>query len=437
MTKQKSQRVPHAGKLVVAIAENLVKPVLGQAGIEEIKAPLVEKQLRQSLKEALAHTEGRFTAEHTDVEMREALLTLSLADLPTLQEAVWAFCTRPTDPTLSQVLRDQLRADFSTISAERIETAVAAFLDLLRQELAACVPQMREKLNALAHQHTARDTARTAEAAERTADAIEQLLARLGQPGEKQPQPQPTPSIPPHPHTPSPHPASPITPSHPPGRISAPQQFFGRARLLREIRTELEKRCSVSLVGESQIGKSSLLYYLYQTRADWLPDVATEYVDLQGVLDEADFCETVLTKLGQSGNTLRDLKRALAGCELILLLDEVERIAEPDFNPRLHDLLRSLSQEQHFAICLATRRPLVEVFPARAPGGVSPFHNVFAVKTLGPFSPAEARAFLAQRLAPTGVTFTEGEIERLLAQSNCRPARLQKLAGNLFEEKTR
>jgi hypothetical protein len=222
------------------------------------------------------------------------------------------------------------------------------------------------------------------------------------------------------------------------GRINDPRQFFGRRRLVREIRAELKKRCNVSLVGASQIGKSSLLYYLYATRADWLldPGVTLEYVDLQGILDESDFCETILEKLGREGDTLRDLKRALSDCAVILLLDEMERLAEQDFSPRLHDLLRSLAQEPHFAMCLATQCPLVEVFPARAPGGVSPFHNIFTTKTLGPFSETEARDFLAARLAGTGVTFDDEEIQTLLSTSRCHPAQLQCEAKSLFAEKS-
>jgi hypothetical protein len=219
------------------------------------------------------------------------------------------------------------------------------------------------------------------------------------------------------------------------GRINDPGLFFSRQRIVREICTELKKGCSVSVVGESQIGKSSLLYYLYKTCADWLPDGAIEFIDLQGVLDETDFCETVLSKLGESGDTLRALKRGLASREVILLLDEVERLAEEDFNPRLHDLLRSLAQEPHFAMCLATHRPLVEVFPARRPGGVSPFHNIFTIKTLDPFTEREARDFVAARLTNTGVTFTDREVERLLIESDCHPAKLQAGAWALFEEK--
>ncbi len=221
------------------------------------------------------------------------------------------------------------------------------------------------------------------------------------------------------------------------GRINDPAQFFGRAQLVREIRAELKKRSSVSIVGGSEMGKSSLLYFLYVTRAEGLPGLTVEYVDLQGVLDEADFCETVLSKLGAQGDSLRQLKKVLENREVILLFDEVERIAEQDFNPRLHDLLRSLAQEQgKLAMCLVTQHPLETVFPARTAGGVSPFHNIFTRKTIGPFAEAEARAFLASRLESASIAFTPSEIERLLAESQGQPAKLQRLSKALFDEKT-
>jgi hypothetical protein len=224
-------------------------------------------------------------------------------------------------------------------------------------------------------------------------------------------------------------------PFHTSGRINEPNLFFGRQRIAREICAELRKGCSVSIVGDSQMGKSSLLYHLYKTAPDWLPDVTVEFIDLQSVLDEADLCETILSKLGESGDTLRALKRALNSRALILFLDEVERLAEDDFNPRLHDLLRSLAQEPHFAMCLAAERPLAEVFPAQTAGGVSPFHNIFTLKNLDPFTETESREFIATRLANTPVSFSDREIERLLIESRGHPAALQAGAKALFEEK--
>jgi hypothetical protein len=86
-------------------------------------------------------------------------------------------------------------------------------------------------------------------------------------------------------------------------------------------------------------------------------------------------------------------------------------------------------------MCLATDRPLDEVFPARTPGGVSPFHNIFTLKTLGPFTEDEARDCILACLANTGVIFTEREIDRLLIESDCYPAALQARARALFEDK--
>jgi hypothetical protein len=217
------------------------------------------------------------------------------------------------------------------------------------------------------------------------------------------------------------------------GRISEPGRFFDRQQLVREIQQLLVNGSSVSLVGPSEIGKSSLLYYLYRTRAEWLPDTPVEYFDLQRILDEEDLCETVLDRLGQPGRTLRDLKRVLESESVVLLFDEVERLAAPEFHPRLHDLLRSLAQELAVRVVVSTQRPLVEVFPPR--GQTSPFHNVFHPKQIGPLSPAEARAFLERRLAGTGIDFTAEEMNDLITHTGGHPARLQEAAYHLFAEK--
>lgn len=125
----------------------------------------------------------------------------------------------------------------------------------------------------------------------------------------------------------------PDNPFHINGHINDPAQFFDREQLIRKIKTELKKHCSISLAGKSQIGKSSLLNYLFRTRANWLPDATVVFVDLQEVFDEADFCETVLKKAGESRSTLRDLRRALVARDVVFLLDEVEKLADKDFSP--------------------------------------------------------------------------------------------------------
>ena len=217
------------------------------------------------------------------------------------------------------------------------------------------------------------------------------------------------------------------------GRINNPARFFDRRSILRELRLMLAQGNSVSLVGEVQIGKSSLLYVLFLTAKDWFPQGIVHYVDLQGVLDEADFCAEVLAGLGREPGDLRALKRALRRERLVLLLDEVEKLTRPAFTKDLHDLLRALAQEDTLTLAVASHRPLQEIFPPSGP--TSPFHNIFTEKRLGPFSPADARAFLHHRLRGTGVVFTPEEVERLVMESGGHPARLQELAYRLFEEK--
>lgn len=218
------------------------------------------------------------------------------------------------------------------------------------------------------------------------------------------------------------------------GRINDPTRLFNRERILRELRDMLSRGNSVSLVGEPEIGKSSVLYALYRTRAEWFPEGFVHYVDLQGVLDLEDFCAEVLEGMGREPGDLRALKRALRRQRLVLLLDEAEKLVRPAFTADLHDLLRALAQEPTLTLAVASHRPLVEVFPPSS--DTSPFHNIFTEKRLGPFTPAEARAFLAHRLQGTGVTFTPEEMDRLVARSGGHPARLQRLAYALFEEKS-
>jgi hypothetical protein len=215
------------------------------------------------------------------------------------------------------------------------------------------------------------------------------------------------------------------------GRINDPACLFDRQRIVRELRQMLAAGNSVSLVGEPEIGKSTVLYCLHKTRSEWLPEAHVLYLDLQGVVDEEDFCAEVLERLGREAGDLRALKRALRGENVVLLLDEVEKLADPTLN-RLHDLLRALAQEPTLTLAVASHCPLVEVFPPTAP--TSPFHNIFTEKRLGPFTSKDARAFLAHRLQGTGVTFAPAEIERLVVESGCHPARLQRLAHALFEQ---
>ena len=121
-------RFPSLGKLSLALLENLVKPILGEKAIDEIKIPFVQRELQVSLSKALEHTEKRFVVEHEDSNIRDAILSLPLATLPSVVQAINAFFSRPTDRFLAQVLTDQITGSFPNFSPEQAESGVNVYL---------------------------------------------------------------------------------------------------------------------------------------------------------------------------------------------------------------------------------------------------------------------------------------------------------------------
>lgn len=228
------------------------------------------------------------------------------------------------------------------------------------------------------------------------------------------------------------------------GRINNPAEFFGRSRVIREVCEDLRKMNSVAIIGGPQIGKSSLLYYLYATRANWLNPVKqgeVHYVDLQGAFNQADFCETILQKLKTKGKTPIQLKRTLekrieAGQDLVLLLDSIERLSGKDIDPRMLDMLRSLAQNTHLVLGVASRKPLNEVFqrPNQQMIHLSDFYNIFTERQLPPFSVDEISDFVQSRLRPCGLEMPSDMLHRLIQESQGNPALVQAAARAWFEQ---
>jgi hypothetical protein len=144
----KRRRFPHLGELSVAILEFWVAKAIGEAGIETVKEPLVQKQLEDSLIKALQKTEERLRDRLNDQDSYDAILSLAVSDSPMFQEAVWDFYQRPTDPKLGQILWSQLAAH--DIALARLERTVNTFIDILREEFIISVPEIREVLSSLA-----------------------------------------------------------------------------------------------------------------------------------------------------------------------------------------------------------------------------------------------------------------------------------------------
>jgi hypothetical protein len=222
------------------------------------------------------------------------------------------------------------------------------------------------------------------------------------------------------------------------GRITDPDRFFGREELLRQIFEELGKGVNLSLVGESQVGKSSLLSMVCNLGPGrmGLPPETFAYLSLEWVDSEDEFYEALCDALNIETCRGYRLTRALRDKRHVLCLDEIEKMAWDGFTVRLRSQLRGLADgpAAPLKLVIASRSPLGDLFPDSTEL-TSPFAGICHPLDVVPFSSDIARAFLAHRLRGTGVTFTESEISTLLAETGGHPAKLQRAAADLYHRK--
>jgi hypothetical protein len=225
------------------------------------------------------------------------------------------------------------------------------------------------------------------------------------------------------------------------GRITDPARFHDREELLRQIFEELDKHTSLSLVGEAQVGKSSILSMICHHG----PQRMTRRVDRFAILnmelvkDEGDFYEALCSVLGLP-KTQHGFKLSLAleSMQFVLCLDEIEKMSWKGFTQDLRSSLRGLADgaDRPLTLVTASRTPLADLFP-EAPGMTSPLENICHPLDVTPFSPAEAQHFVLGRLRGTGVSFSPAQMDELLVKSGGHPARLQRAAADLYRRLAR
>jgi uncharacterized protein len=233
------------------------------------------------------------------------------------------------------------------------------------------------------------------------------------------------------------------------GRITDPRQFIGRRAELDQISDLLRTMQPVSVVGERRIGKSSLLYHIFQTGKRRLGnDVTVVYTDLPGLKDEPGFYECCCRALHQADSRIdfdsgkpvseyrvRDLENAVRGCRVVLCFDEFERVLRSSAFPRdFYDSLRSLAQSDGLTMLIATEHSLADL-ALDDNIATSPFFNIFRRLDLGLFLPEDAEAFMSARFASSGVDITEEEFDRVLRLAGRYPFYLQLACYRLFEMK--
>src|SRR4028119_1250363 len=230
---------------------------------------------------------------------------------------------------------------------------------------------------------------------------------------------------------------NPFIPQH--GKIDDPRFFFAREREIRRVFETLNSGSNVAVIGESAIGKSSLLQVIYREAPSQLRYARQPiYIDLQIVCDEDDFYGDLCHKAGIEKAKGGNLSRALESNPLLLLLDEVENMRWDGFTNPTRSVLRGLTEGSNppLRLVIAARTSLEILFPGK--NMTSPFKG--HEETLKQWDDRICREFIVSRLQASWLTpvagpvnFTEEEIAELIAESGGYPQKLMQLCYQTYD----
>jgi len=235
-------------------------------------------------------------------------------------------------------------------------------------------------------------------------------------------------------------------------QLTAPGQFYGRARERETLLNRSSKGASTSIVGPRRIGKTWLMSYLRlvaptvlgsRCRIGYLDATLASCATVAGftvrALEELDVAHLVpdSTHVG-----LTALERAIQGLKsnnlvALLCIDEFEGLGKrQEFTLDFFTSLRAMTQIG-LGLVVASRSPLIDIVGDI--GKTSGFFNVFEQLTLEPFNIEEAQAFVQAKGVQAG--FSDQERDCLLKYGQVEndqwpPIRLQLVGNMLLEDKT-
>lgn len=238
--------------------------------------------------------------------------------------------------------------------------------------------------------------------------------------------------------------------------ITNPECFFGRKEEVEDIyeRINSEDPQSVAVVSERKMGKSSLLYYLYHKKDEYLRD-PEKYVfisvDIQGetINSKDDFFKVILERLREN-EKLRDrivvddkdnhenVKKTVSklnadGYKLILFLDEFDLLVQKEsIPPELYENLRALANSYAVAYITATVKSPTELTKEHG----SPFFNIFTRRNLGAFSKEEAMELIEGPSAREGVPL-KNDAKFVFEIAGLHPYFIQIACSKLFKYKSK
>ncbi|KYK29060.1 MAG: hypothetical protein AYK19_20165 [Theionarchaea archaeon DG-70-1] len=236
--------------------------------------------------------------------------------------------------------------------------------------------------------------------------------------------------------------------------IREPRYFFGRKKEVRQIFDAIgtPHPQNISVLGERKTGKSSLLYYIFQSNTEKqelphpekyifvfidfqeYPNIAVDeffemlYSELKSTLPKEVQFEQVkdYETFTNMAKTLEDLSY-----KLILLIDEFDKILQNEnFEEDFFSYLRSIVNRYDTALIISTQKDLEDLSRPDLLG--SPFFNIFTQIRLGLFQKEEALNLITGPSAEKGIPL-EKDAEFILENAGLFPFFIQILCFELFE----
>lgn len=226
------------------------------------------------------------------------------------------------------------------------------------------------------------------------------------------------------------------------GVIENPQLLFGREREIKHIFEILNSGSSVALVGERKIGKSSILQVICKMAEISLQKRRKAiYLNLQRISNENDFYLALCDLVGIPLKKGYLLSRELQKHKLLLILDEVEKMAWEGFTSEVRGQLRTLAEISNppevsnppLRLVVAASTSLDLLFPD-SKMMPSPFQGVCLQVNLEPWNEKTCREFIEARLAMSSSSypFTEEDIIQLVQKSGGHPQKLMQLCYETY-----
>jgi len=217
------------------------------------------------------------------------------------------------------------------------------------------------------------------------------------------------------------------------------KMFFGRDYEMKAIMRTIQDR-SFAIVGGRKIGKTSVLTKV-QELMEQTSDLSAFYLDCQHLTNYQEFFGSLALKCQvQIGSTSPDelrrvmvrLRRQHGGDDIVLLLDEVDRLLAFDMQQQVHlfRVFRALSQEGLCRFVFCGERQLHGAL--HDPD--SPLFNFCNILRLSYLQPRHALRIIQEPMAEMGVIFEDPETspEDIIELSGCHPNLVQAICQMLI-----